>query len=116
MQGGAILVSVHGVLLVGILGGGGGDGGQRDAHELLGVIGRHVVKVLGGKRVVAGCDGVEEDQVAGVRRRRWRRVGVVDVAGVHENQSLKAIGWLDFRITMEVRRHRFWVRDEFLWW
>lgn len=108
---------VHRVLLAGVLGGGGsGDGRQRDADELLGVIGWHVVKVLGSKGVVASCDGVEEYQVAGVRRRRRRGVRIVDVAWVHENQSLEAIRWLDFGIAMKVRRHRFWVRDQFFWW
>lgn len=107
MQGGDIVVGVHGV---GVLGGG---GGERDADKLLGVSGRRVGEGLGSEGVVAGsCDGVEEDEVAGVVRRRRRRGvgGVVDVAGVHEDESLEAIGWLDFGITMIVRRHRFWVR------
>ena len=103
-------MGVHG-LLVGVLGGGGA--GEWDADELLSVSWWRVRKALRSEsRAVAGDigGGIKEDKVASVGLRWRRRVGVLDVTSVHEYKSLEAIGCLNFRITMKVRRHRFRVK------
>lgn len=79
-----------GVVVVGVV-------GERDADELLSMGGRRVGESGGVVREGIG-GGVEEDEVAGggglvrlllllMLRRRWS-VGVLDVAGVHENEGL----------------------------
>lgn len=71
MQGGHIVMGMHG-LLVGVVGGGGA--GEWDADELLGVSWLRVRKALRSEpRAVAGDigGGIKEDEVASVRL-RWR--------------------------------------------
>lgn len=91
MQGGDVVGSR-------VLGGaGGGRGRERDADELLSVVGRWSA-VRRGDRV-----GVEENEV--VWRRR-RGVGVLNIGRVHKYEGLKTVRCLDFRVPMKVRRHR----------
>ena len=87
--------------MYGLLGSGGGREG--DADELLAVRRRRVREALRGDGGVSsggdGGGGVEKHKVSAMWwRLRRRRVGVLDVTGVHEDKSLKAISTttLDF--------------------